>query len=109
MADKFLKLMGLDSKKSRSDLGSVKYTTEVELEDFDFWSGARDVAERINEQDNSSDCWSYLEDIVNEMQNLGDTTINDFVWFDAWDMLEEAGLIHEDDEDDDDEDEDWIF
>lgn len=66
----------------------------VTLEDFDslvgFWSGAKDRWDDYNEEQKA-----YLEEIASECEFDTLTQVNDFVWFDADDLLAEAGLMDE--------------
>lgn len=61
--------------------------------DFDAWSGARPVLDDIAEDE---DAEVYINDFLEEECRAGivltQTQINDFLWFDACDMLVEAGI-----------------
>ena len=71
----------------------MKVCFDVELMNFEFWSGAAFVAEQINNRDNYAECWEALEQWLDCGETLDETTVNDFVWFDAIDLLTEWGLI----------------
>jgi len=53
----------------------------------------------INDLDNASECWEYLETTLDNCCDLSETDINDYMWFDAWDDLMDAGLVSSEDED----------
>ena len=71
----------------------MKVTFEVELKNFEFWAGAARVADEINERDNWAECWDALEEYLDCGEDLDETAVNDFVWFDAMDMLREWDLV----------------
>ena len=75
------------------------FVEEVELKNFKFWAGAVAVAERINELDNADECWNFLEQYFayegNDNEPPTATEVNDMVWFDALDILTEAGYFEE--------------
>lgn len=71
----------------------MKVCFEVELMNFEFWSGAAVVAEEINNRDNYAECWEALEQWLDCGETLDETAVNDFVWFEALDLLQEWGLI----------------
>lgn len=75
----------------------MKVCFEVELTHFEFWAGAAFVAEQINHRDNYADCWEALEQWLDDGDVLDETSVNDFVWFDAIDMLHEWGLFDSED------------
>lgn len=89
-------------KRERRKELKMFYVVEKDLQDFNFWAGARTVANEIDELDNADECWEYLQEIIEEdAQNAlyyNETQINDFVWFEAWDLLEAAEYINEDEE-----------
>ena len=71
----------------------MKVCFEVELMNFEFWAGAASVAEQINNRDNYAECWEALEQWLDCGETLDETIVNDFVWFEAIDLLTEWGLI----------------
>lgn len=94
----------------------MRYYVETPLEEFAFWSGAKYVADLINEQPNASEIWAYLENYLNDCgelsEGLSETNVNDFLWFDAEDFIKEAGLIKNDEdekEEDNENDEDVLI
>lgn len=83
-----------------------------DLCEFDFWSGAKQTAELINNHSKADEIWEYLEDYIansyTEGGEITDVFINDFIWFDACDVIKEDLDIdlYSDEEDEDEEDED---
>lgn len=82
----------------------MRYVVETSLSAFDAWSGGlRVLNELCLHQKAYEYIETYLEDCGDEL--LTDTNINDFLWFDALDFLEENGLynsetgLYSDDED----------
>lgn len=75
---------------------------EIELRDFEAWSGAEDTMETLRKLDNvvGGDVFSVLEDcLVNDGIDYDETELNDFLWFetdtiadwldyDSWEALE---------------------
>lgn len=80
---------------------AIKYTVEIDsLRNFDFWSGAIQVADSINALDCADDCWDYLDgylDMDDGSSALTETQINDFIWFEAWDILVSEGMADPED------------
>lgn len=76
----------------------MKITSETNLRDFNFWSGAKENAEdlTINQLD-------QIEEILSELYPNGmtETKINDLFWFEFDTVKEWLGI--EDDEDNEDE------
>lgn len=94
----------------------MKIYTEIALRDFNFWSGAKDRAEKLTDKqlDQVEAC---LEDIEPE-EGWTDTAINDMFWFDFDTILQylgyedeehfDAGVSIEDTDKVDDWVEDWL-
>lgn len=63
------------------------------LKDFKAWSGGAEVLETLNDEE-----VNYLENYLQEVctNGIDETGLNDFLWFEACDILEEAGLRNED-------------
>lgn len=80
---------------------------QCDLCDFEFWSGAKETAELINKHSRCEEIWDFLEDYINDSsQDITDTFINDFIWFDACDAIREyLGIDLYEDEDEEEEDE----
>ena len=84
----------------------------MSLYDFEFWSGAKDTAEALTNED-----FDTLEIILEEMypDGIDDGWLNDLFWYesdtiaewlgyDDWETLEKDRNGEEDDEDEDEED-----
>lgn len=93
----------------------MKIYKEMDIENFEFWSGARDRMEAIAEAGIEEEVFDIIRDAFAEEEYVDETAINDFVWFDLDDILEEQGLYdpstgeygeREDEDDEDDEEED---
>lgn len=71
----------------------LAYMTELEnVADFEAWSGGADALARIAENE---DALAYINDVLEEFtqyEKWTDGQLNDFLWFDAEDMLAEAGI-----------------
>lgn len=68
----------------------VKYYNS--LEDFEPWSGAIPIYEKImNDREARYHLEKYLSDLCN-WDFWDDTTVNDFIWFDAEHILVDAGI-----------------
>ena len=89
----------------------MKITTEKRLADFTFWSGAKDRAEALTEEQ-----FDQIEAMLEEIEpdGMDETAINDFFWFeedtiaewlgfDSFEALERANRGEEEDEDEEEE------
>ena len=67
---------------------------EISLEDFEFWSGATDIADLME-----SDDFSIIEELLEELypDGMEEMEVNDFFWFEG-DTIAQA-LGYEDEED----------
>ena len=62
------------------------------LEDFEPWAGAIQVYERIMNDEEARDYIdNYLESTC-EGYDWSETDVNDFIWFDAEEILVDAGI-----------------
>ena len=61
---------------------------------FDAWSGGKVWLDAFKEHPGTID---YLDDLLSEWnpQGLSETALNDFLWFDAINELQEAGLYND--------------
>ena len=65
----------------------IKVITEIEnLDDFNFWGGAVERWEKIKELGLEDDVIIYLEE---HQDYLTETELNDFIWFELDDFIEE--------------------
>lgn len=84
----------------------MKIYTEQSLKDFEFWSGARDRAKYLTD-DQFDTIEAILEDAYPD--GMTDTEINDFFWFEEDTVADWLGynsfeeLMEESDSEDDDE------
>lgn len=84
----------------------MKIYTEQSLKDFEFWSGARDRAKYLTD-DQFDTIEAILEDAYPD--GMTDTEINDFFWFEEDTIADWLGynsfeeLMEESDSEDDDE------
>lgn len=64
----------------------MKITTEMDVRDFKFWSGGKDRADGVRDED-----WGAVESCVEEYFPDGctDSELNDFFWFD-FDIIAQA-------------------
>ena len=70
----------------------IKIVHEIELVDFEAWSGGKDVLNTIKEHDRSLEIFETLEEYINmgnELEAITETWVNDFLWFDAEDIITE--------------------
>ena len=69
----------------------IKIVQEVELEYFEAWSGGLQVLNAINEHDRSLEMLEVLESVLSGDEETANTTtqVNDFLWFDAEDIIQE--------------------
>ena len=75
---------------------NMKLYSEASLSSFNFWSGAKDnAAELTDEQLN--DIESQLEDIYPD--GMDETALNDFFWFEFDTVKEWLGIEEEEEED----------
>ena len=90
----------------------VKTINEYDKNDFgrlyeNSWSGAKDTLEDIIKAEKEEEFMQYLEEEFGA-DEVGDTELNDFIWFERntiYDYLglDENGEIPKDDEDDEEE------
>lgn len=105
---KFVKDQNKRTNNAKTE--DIKIVSEIALEDFDFWSGAKYVAGKLFHDD-----FVQIEDYLNEIypDGMTETDVNDFFWFeddtiaeilgyDSWEDLEEK-REKDDGEDDIDE------
>lgn len=67
---------------------------EIELRDFEVWSGAEDTMETLKKLDDvvGGDVFSVLEDcLVNDGIDYDETELNDFLWFETDTIAEWLG------------------
>lgn len=62
-----------------------------DLEDL-CWSGARDTLEDIRQADLEDEFMEHLEMIFSEDEDITNTTINDYIWFERDEIYKQLGL-----------------
>lgn len=71
----------------------MKITKEINLEDFEAWSGARDTLDAIIKAGKAQDMEAIIEDIYPD--GIDETSLNDWLWFDAEQIYEMLGMESE--------------
>ena len=81
----------------------MKIYTEKRLSRFEFWSGAKDTAERIWEEVGESG-FNTVEAILEDTypEGIDETTLNDIFWFEPETIYEWLGMSNDDDEEEED-------
>ena len=64
----------------------MKYAVDFDIDNFEFWGGARRVIEQVRKEDLLEDA-SVLIETAFEGETPTATQINDYVWFDLEDDL----------------------
>lgn len=59
----------------------VRYLDDLRA--FDYWSGAKDVADKLFETHR----WNEVEALLDGVEMMSETELNDFLWFDVPDLL----------------------
>ena len=87
----------------------MKIYTETPLSRFEFWSGAKDTANRIWEEMGESG-FDTVEAILEDTypEGIDETTLNDIFWFEPETIYEWLGMSNDDDEEEEEEEEDYI-
>ena len=82
----------------------MKVYKEVDLSRFDFWSGAKETAKRIDEK-LGEDGWRQLEAILEDAypDGIDETQLNDLLWFEPETVYEWLGIEDGDEEEEKDE------
>lgn len=74
----------------------MRYMVETPLYRFDAWSGGLQI---LHELGYHKEAYEFIENYLDEYEEcanepLSDIEINDFLWFDALDLLQENGLYN---------------
>ena len=75
----------------------MQYKADFDIEKFEFWGEAKDVFDRCVQEDKLEELERLIEDVFCDSEP-SDVDINDFVWFEAEDLI-----FENDDCDDSDE------
>lgn len=91
----------------------VKTINEYDKNDFynlfeNSWSGAKDTLEDIIKAEKEEEFMQYLDEVFGADEEIEDTELNDFIWFERdtiYDYLglDENGEIPKDDEDEEED------
>ena len=66
---------------------------DVEIRDFEAWSGGEDVLNAILEHDEVDKIIDIIETYLMDYEELSSTDVNDFLWFEIEDILrDEYGI-----------------
>ena len=71
----------------------MKITKEINLENFEAWSGARDTLDAIIKAGKAQDMEAIIEDIYPD--GIDETSLNDWLRFDAEQIYEMLGIESE--------------
>ena len=84
----------------------MKIISETSLAYFEYWSGAKDTANRIWEE-KGKEGFDQLEAILEDIypDGIDETQLNDLLWFDAETVYEWLGISDEDEDEDENEEE----
>lgn len=95
----------------------MKIYKDMDIENFEFWSGAKDRMDAITDAGIEEEVFDIIRDVFADEEYVDETAINDFVWFELDDILAEQGLYdpatntygerEEEEDEDEDEDDDW--
>lgn len=71
----------------------MKIYREQSLRDFEWWAGAKDTANRIDEEMGEKG-WEELETILEEIypEGIDETQLNDILWFEPETIYEWLGI-----------------
>ena len=64
----------------------MKVYHEIDVEDFEFWAGARDRMNTATEEQRKR-VFDRIEDVFFYEEFVNETAINDMVWFDCDDIF----------------------
>lgn len=70
----------------------MKITTEQKLSEFEFWSGAKDRAENLTDEEFDT-IEQYFEDLYPDGMN--NTQINDWFWFEFEEIAQWIGTTED--------------
>lgn len=67
---------------------------EIELKSFEFWSGAKDIANLIEDDE-----FDIIEELLEDLypDGITDTQVNDFFWFEGDTIAQALGYVDEED------------
>jgi hypothetical protein len=68
----------------------MKIISEISIEDFNAWSGAKETKAAIIEAGKTEEFDSFIEELYPD--GLTDTQLNDFLWFDEGFIFSSLGM-----------------
>ena len=74
----------------------MKIISEIGLNEFKAWSGAKATKRRIEEADKEADFERLIDELYPE--GLTDTQLNDILWFESDWIFESLGISEEEEE-----------
>lgn len=66
---------------------SIKITKEVELGEFEAWSGGKDRLDTIKELDILDEAQQEIEFMLEGKEDVTETDVNDILWFEMDDFI----------------------
>ena len=69
----------------------MKYTQDFSVDDFPFWSGAKDTVEAVRDAGKMDDLQSLVEEQFQDRIPTK-TDVNDFVWFEREFIFAQLGI-----------------
>jgi hypothetical protein len=67
----------------------IKYTVETTLKEFKAWAGGLDRLNRIKELDKEEEAESIIVDMLECTEDATDVTVNDILWFEMDEYIEQ--------------------
>ena len=74
----------------------MKISREMDLRNFEAWSGAKDTLNKLIELDKCEELEAVLEDIYPD--GISETQLNDILWFDDEWIFETLGIEEDEEE-----------
>lgn len=68
----------------------IKVMKEINIEDFEAWSGGEDTLNRIIEEGKTKEFEDYINDLYSD--GIDETQLNDILWFDSQQVLQDLGI-----------------
>ena len=68
----------------------IKVMKEINIEDFEAWSGGKDTLDRIIEEGKEKEFEDYISDLYPD--GIDETQLNDILWFDSDQVFQDLGI-----------------
>lgn len=68
------------------------YEVEFDIHRFEFWGGAVRTVETVSELGMMNELEDFIIEVFSDSEDVTDTTINDFVWFEDDDIYDCLGI-----------------